>query len=144
MKSSTTEHEQESNKRVVQLFNLEVIERGNIEIVSEIVDKSFINHTAAPGGDPGIIGMLNTFNNVLRPALKDLKVTIIEQIAERDLVTTRKSVSGLHVGTLAGVPPTKNFIEIDVIDIVRLKNGKYVEHWGMNTLQQVLSRLRGI
>jgi len=29
-----------------------------------------------------------------------------------------------------------------VIDIVRLKNGKYIEHWGINTLQTVLSELK--
>lgn len=40
-----------------------------------------------------------------------------------------------------GILPTQNFIEIDVIDIERLRNGKYLEHWGINTLQQVIAKL---
>jgi predicted SnoaL-like aldol condensation-catalyzing enzyme len=33
-------------------------------------------------------------------------------------------------------------VAIDVIDIVRLKEGRYVEHWGVNTLPSVLAQLR--
>ena len=142
MNSNTFGAELENNKKVVQLFNLEVIEKGNSEIIHEIIDPAFVNRTAAPGTDAGIGGMLNTFNNILRPALKDMKVKIHEQVAEKDLVTTRKTISGLHVGPLAEAPPTGNVVEIDVIDIVRLKNGRYLEHWGLNTFQQVISKLK--
>jgi len=29
-----------------------------------------------------------------------------------------------------------------VIDIVRLQDGKYIEHWGLNTLQNVIAELQ--
>ena len=87
--------------------------------------------------------MLFTFNRVLRPAFPDLSVEIHDQIAEGDKVTTRKTVRGTHRGELLGVAPTGKHVEIDVIDIVRLAEGRYVEHWGVNTLPAVLSKLRG-
>ncbi|GLU57418.1 hypothetical protein Dfri01_68790 [Dyadobacter frigoris] len=86
--------------------------------------------------------MINTFNNILRPAMPDMKVMIYEQVAEGDLVTTRKNISGTHTGTLLGLAPTGHRISIDVIDIVRIKNGKYLEHWGVNTLPEVLTELK--
>ena len=48
MNSNTFGAELENNKKVVQLFNLEVIEKGNSEIIHEIIDPAFVNRTAAP------------------------------------------------------------------------------------------------
>jgi predicted ester cyclase len=85
--------------------------------------------------------MWNTFQNILRPALSNLSVTIHDQIAEADKVTTRKTISGVHTGTLVGIPATGRDVEIDVIDIVRVEDGRYAEHWGLNTLSNVLAQL---
>lgn len=131
----------DANKAVVQRFNLEVIEQGNLKSFHELMASSFINHTAVPGSDSGPSGMIHTFNNILRPAISNLKVTIHQQIAENDLVTTRKTISGVHSGPFFGIAPTGLQITIEVIDIVRLSNGQYIEHWGINTLAQVLQHL---
>ena len=86
--------------------------------------------------------MWNTFATVLRPALEGLAVVIHDQIAEGDKVTTRKTISGRHTGTLLGVEATGKPVAIEVIDIVRVRDGRYVEHWGINTLSSVLAQLR--
>ena len=86
--------------------------------------------------------MWNTFENVLRPALTNLSVKIDDQIAEGDKVTTRKTITGTHDSTLMGVEATARPVAIDVIDIVRVSNARYAEHWGLNTLTAVLSRLK--
>ncbi len=41
-----------------------------------------------------------------------------------------------------GIAATGARVAIDVIDIVRVRNGQYVEHWGVNTLPTVLDQLR--
>lgn len=128
---------------VVRRFNKEVIEQGSVQSFEELMDEQFINHAAPPGSDNGPQGMLHTFNNILRPALSGLEVTIYEQMAEADLVTTRKSIAGIHTGTLMGIPATGKAVRINVIDIVRVKNGRYFEHWGINTLPVVLAQLKG-
>lgn len=133
----------ENNKAVVRRFNQEVIGEGNVESFKELMDENFINHSAPAGADNGPQGMINTFNNVLRPAMPDMQVTIFDQIAEGDKVTTRKNISGTHTGTLMGIAATGKKVSIDVIDIVRIKDGKYFEHWGINTLPSVLAQLSG-
>ncbi|PZP41668.1 MAG: ester cyclase [Pseudopedobacter saltans] len=131
----------EANKKVVLRFNKEVIEQGNVDSFHELMHPDFVNHSA-PEGSQGAAGMIHTFNNILRPALPDLKVTVFQQIAEGDLVTTRKTISGTMTGTLLGIPPTGKEIHISVIDIVRIKDGRYYEHWGINTLPTVLDALK--
>ncbi|MDR6099887.1 putative ester cyclase [Agrobacterium larrymoorei] len=129
------------NKEVVRRFNIEVIQNGNEEEFKALMASDFINHSAPSGMPNGALSMWDTFQNVLRPALSDLKVTIHDQVAEGDRVTTRKTISGIHSGTLMGVPPTGKAVAISVIDIVRIRDNKYAEHWGLNTLSSVVSAL---
>ncbi len=130
------------NKDVVRRFNIEVVQNGNAEAFRALMAPDFINHAAPPDGPNGPDSMWNTFENVLRPALANLKVTIHDQIAEDDKVTTRKTISGVHTGALLGVPATGRQVAIDVIDIVRVQDGRYREHWGLNTLPAVLAALK--
>jgi predicted ester cyclase len=130
------------NKAVVLRFNREVIERGDVAAFKEIMATDFVNRTAPPGMSTGPDGMLSTFNNVLRPAFPDLRVDVHDQIAEGDKVTTRKTIRGTHQGPLLGIAPTGKQVAIEVIDIIRLRDGQYVEHWGINTLSVVLTQLR--
>lgn len=129
------------NKEVVRRFNIEVIQNGNEAEFNALMAPDFINHAAPQGMPNGPESMWNTFQNILRPALSDLRVTIHDQIAEDDKVTTRKTISGVHSGALAGIPATGRDVAIAVIDIVRVRDGKYAEHWGLNTLSNVLAAL---
>lgn len=132
----------EENKKAVRRFNAEVIRAGNEQAFKELMADAFVNRSAPQGMPNGPESMWNTFQNVLRPAMPDLLVTIHDQVAEGDKVTTRKTISGTHTGILMGIPPTGRKVSIDVIDIVRLQDGRYVEHWGVNTLPSVLASLK--
>ena len=129
------------NKEVVRRFNIEVIQNGNEAEFQALMAPDFINQTAPLGMPNGPQSMWHTFENVLRPALSNLTVTIHDQIAEGDKVTTRKTISGVHTGTLLGVPATGRDVAINVIDIVRVENFKYAEHWGLNSLSSLLAAL---
>lgn len=135
------ESQLDKNKAIVRRFNKEFIEEGNLDSFKDLMDDEFINRTAMAGVDPGPEGMITVINNMLRTAFTDLTVTIYEQVAEGDLVTTRKAISGTHTGPFMGVPATGRPVTIHVMDMVRVKNGKYYEHWGINTMQVVLAQL---
>jgi predicted ester cyclase len=132
----------QQNKAVVLRFNREVIEQGDERAFRELMDPSFVNRTAAPGMSPGPDGMLFTFERVLRPAFPDLHVEIHDQIAEGDKVVTRKTLHGTHRGDFFGIPATNRAVAIEVMDIVRVQNGRYVEHWGSNNLPSVVNDLK--
>jgi predicted ester cyclase len=134
---------QDRNKAAVVRFNKRVIEAGDEPALYELMAPGFINHSAAPGMSKGPDGMWHTFSQVLRPAFPDLVVDIEDQVAEGDKVVTRKTIRGTHLGALMGIPATGRSVAINVIDIVRLEDGRYAEHWGVNTLGAVLAQLRG-
>lgn len=129
---------EETNKAVVRRFNIDVIQGGSRAAFEALMAPDFVNHSAPDGPE----GMWRTFDQVLRPALEGLTVTIHDQVCEGDKVVTRKTIGGRHTGTLMGIAPTGRQVAIDVIDIVRVRDGRYAEHWGINTLPALLAQLR--
>ena len=138
-----TQSTADRNKAVVRRFNARVIEALDETAFREIMAPHFVNRSAPPGAPTGPEGMWHTFANIIHPGLSDLKVDIEDQVAEGDRVVTRKTIRGTHTGTLMGIPPTGRAVTISVIDIVRLEDGRYAEHWSVNTLPALLAQLRG-
>lgn len=129
-------------KAVVRRFNEEVIAGGDRTAFEALIAPDFVNRSVPPGSPNGPESLWNTFQTVLRPALAELSVAIHDQVGEGDKVTTRKTISGKHVGPLLGVAATNRQVSIEVIDIVRVEGGRYAEHWGINNLPAVLASLR--
>lgn len=133
----------EQNKAIVTRVNKEYIEGGNVNTVYEIFAPEFVNQTAPPGSPQGPEAIIYFFDQILRPAFPDLKVVIHDQIAEGDRVTTRKSFHATHQGDFFGVPATHKKVVMEVIDIIRLQDGKYIEHWGILDTQGLMAQISG-
>lgn len=132
----------ENNKAIVRRFNKECIEEGRMESFEELLAKDAINHSAQPGAPNGPESFYHFLNDILRKAFSELRVEILEQVAENDLVTTRKKIYGKHNGELFDIPPTNKNVVIHVIDIIRLKDGRYAEHWGQSNFSDIVQQLQ--
>lgn len=119
---------QEQNKATVVRFNREFIQGGDETVWTETIHPDFVNRSAPPG-QQDVTASHFWFTKVLRPAFPDLTVQIDDQVAEGDTVVTRKSYRGTHEGPFIGVAPTHRAVEFTVMDIIRLQDGRYVEHW---------------
>ena len=133
----------EQNKAVVNRFNRECIEEGNMDSFKELLAKNVINHAAPAGTAPGPESMIYFITEVLRKGFPSIEVEILDQVAEGDRVTTRKVLHAVHQGEFMGIAATNKKVTIKVIDIIRLKDGKYAEHWGMSNLLEVVDELKG-
>jgi predicted ester cyclase len=130
------------NKEIVSRFNAEVIGRGDLQAFRELVAEDVVNHSAPPGSPNGPRSMGYFILEVLRKGFPDIRVEILDQIAEGDKVATRKILRGRHTGDFLGIPPTRKEVAIKVMDIVRLRDGKYAEHWGLSDIAEVAKQLR--
>ncbi|MEZ0362349.1 ester cyclase [Mycobacterium sp. pUA109] len=133
--------QQETNKAIVANFNKKFMEGGDTEVFQQTVAPDFVNRTPHPGGSDDRDSAAYFFTQVLRPAFPDLEVTIHDQITEGDKVVTRKSYRGTHRGEFLGVPATGRTVEWSVIDIIRLRNGQYVEHWAVADMAGLRAQL---
>lgn len=134
---STTEY----NKATVVRFNKEFIEQGNMNSFKELVADDVINHSAPSGLPNGAESMIYFIIEILRKGFPDIQLEILDQIAEADKVTTRKAMRATHTGDFMGIPASNKSVTINVIDIIRLRDGKYVEHWGMSNLADIIKEI---
>ena len=99
-----------------------------------------IEHNPVPGQAPGLDGM-KEFMGMFFAAFPDLDSTIDLLIAEGDIVAGRMTTTGTHTGEFMGIPATGKRVTFTETHIVRIANGKAVEHWGnsddMGMMQQL-------
>ena len=131
----------EKNKEIVRRFNYEFIQGKNLQVFEETVHPQFINHTAPPNSvNTGKEGTLQAML-MMRQAFPDLEVQIHLQIAEGDLVTTYKTFEATHKGTFMGVEATGRRVSFNVVDIIRIKDGMTIEHWGVRDSGALIQQL---
>ena len=77
----------------------------------------------------------------LRRAFSDFHLAIDDLAVDGDKVWLRMTGTGTSDGSFMGHPPTGRRMRTDVFDVVRVKEGRIVEHWGvpdrLNTLFQL-------
>ena len=113
---------------------------GNFDIFDELFADDFLDHTPQPGRTADKAGARELYR-ALRAAFPDFHADIHWQIADGDCVTTYKTYHGTHRGEFLGVAPTGRKIQFETVDVMRVRNGKIAEHWGVANLFSLLQQL---
>jgi steroid delta-isomerase-like uncharacterized protein len=120
----------EQNRAIYERFCHEVLVNGNTDAIEQLVDPSVISHSPFPGQAPGRDGFKRAFA-MFRAAFPELRVAIHDIIASDDKVVGYFTVTGVHSGAFMGIAPTGKTVTYDEMAIVRIANGKIVEHWSV-------------
>ena len=68
-------------------------------------------------------------------------MTVGDQLAEKDRVSTRWSATGMHTGEFAGIPATGREVTLSGIDIHRVSGDRLVELWEQLDLASLVAQL---
>ena len=113
----------------------DAMESGDTEAVYEFWAPEFHSHVTsrvAPErvGDD-VRGEEQKWWEQARAAFPDMVFTVNLVIESGDLVVSNWTVQGTHTGAaFYDVPPTGEPVTINGTAIIRLRDGKIVEHWG--------------
>jgi predicted ester cyclase len=117
----------EANKEVVRRLVSEVLNGGHLEVIDELY---------APELAPAARRWIAPF----RASFPDVRMEIVELIAEGDKVVGRFTCSATHLGEWLGHPPTgRRFDRVDEVSIFRFRDGRIAHVW---SLEDSLGRLR--
>jgi predicted SnoaL-like aldol condensation-catalyzing enzyme len=130
----------QSAKQLVRRFVEDVQGGGRLELLDRYIAPDFTDHDPLPGFTPDRDGVRQLFG-ALRAAFPDLQVAIHDQVAEGDRVATRKSFTGTHGGEFMGMAPTGNPINFEVIDILRVSDGRITDHWLVGDMLALMQQL---
>lgn len=78
-----------------------------------------------------------------KSAFPDMVFTVDLLVESGDIIVSNWTVTGTHTGTaFYDVPPSGEPVEINGTGILRMRDGKIVEHWGGPHCQQGLGLIR--
>jgi steroid delta-isomerase-like uncharacterized protein len=117
---------------------VEMINTHDPDAVDRFVAEDYVNHNAfvADGREAN-----RQFWTVFFAGLPDVRVTMEDLVVSGDRVVGRFVYRGTHTGDLMGIPATGKPVEMRSIDIWRVQDGMFVEHWDELNLLQVFQQI---
>jgi steroid delta-isomerase-like uncharacterized protein len=125
------------NKALVMGF-LESWNRGDVAGMGRLWAPDMVHHTRT-----GTYGPSQVFSLIagFMQAFPDLNFTIDDIVAEGDLVATRMTARATQRQPFMGVQPTGREIKCTVMGLVRIVDGRIVEHWNVMDELYLLQQL---
>jgi steroid delta-isomerase-like uncharacterized protein len=107
---------------------------GDLAAVDEVYAGDFVGHFPPSSHLPDRRGRAGAREGIRRAttAFPDWHEAVEQVVAEGNLVVTRYTSTGTHLGEFRGlpdVPPTGRTISVPEISIYRVAGGKVVEQW---------------
>jgi len=118
---------QSQNKELLRNFYSEAFNKHNVDAVGQFIATNVVSHSNPPEAQ-GLEGVKQLLSMYFA-AFPDLKVTIEDMIAEGDKVVARFTMTGTHKGEFMGIAATGKKVTVTGIEILRIAEGKLVEHW---------------
>ena len=116
------------------------INRGNLGIFDELTSETFVEHEALPGF-PSTREGVKAFFAGMRTAFPDLAFNVEFYVADGDKVVAYLTINGTNTGEFMGRAATGRKIDVTVVDILQIKDGKFVAHWGVTDSKAMMEQL---
>ena len=114
---------------------------GDLRVADSVTSPDLAEHQDfGPDHAPGAEGVRAVISS-LRRAFSDFHLQIEDTAVSGDTVWARLTATGTHDGAFMGHPPTGLQMRATVFDVVRVVDGRMVEHWGVPDRLSVLHQL---
>jgi predicted ester cyclase len=118
-----------ANENLFRIIIEEGFTKGDTTVFDKHASPDFIEHQYGtfPRNAEGVKQSIRNLHH----AFPDFSLTIEDLVTDGDRVWGRMTGRGTQNGPFGPLPPTDRKIKITVIDIMRFKDGKLAEHWGV-------------
>jgi predicted ester cyclase len=119
----------ESNKLIVRRLVDEVLTAGRLELLDELYA-------------PRLAAAARRWIEPFLASFSDVRMRVVDLLAEGDRVVGRFACSGTHTGPWLGHPPTgRRFTDVPEVYFFRLRDGLIVSAWGLEDIPLRLQQL---
>jgi predicted ester cyclase len=118
----------------------EILPACDVAGLEEVTDPDIVDHTARPDEPVGIESLKQTMFWLAR-VFSDQRWEIHHVIGEGDMVAIHATHHARHTGELMGIPPTGREVAYGYVHILRFRDGKAVEHWGVRDDMTLMRQL---
>lgn len=118
-----------TNEELFRILIEDGFSKGDVTVFDKHVAPDFKEHQFGMRSQD-LEGAKNAIR-YLHNAFSDFSLIVEDIATDGDKVWGRMTGRGTQTGQFGPIPPTGKKIEITVIDIMRFKEGKLIEHWGV-------------
>ncbi len=129
----------EENKQLVRRYQ-EIYNNNNLDALTEVLAEDLLTPRIMPGIPPGLEGA-RAAHRIMLLGFPDYQTVIEDLVAEGDTVAARITMTGTHTGDFMGIAATGTQVKFSGMYMVRIKEGKIVEHWGEEDGVSLLTQL---
>jgi len=129
-----------ANKDVLARMYDEAINGGNLDLIDELLSDDFVEHEEFPGLD-NTRDSVKTLFGVAQGAFANFRMEPTQFVSEGDLVVAWVRMKGTHTGEFMGIPASGNELDLELVDMVRVRDGQIVEHWGVSDSLAMMQQL---
>jgi steroid delta-isomerase-like uncharacterized protein len=124
--------------RALATTYLQMLNTHDPDLVDRFVAENYVNHNVVveDGREANRRFWADFFTG-----LPDLTAEMADLVVAGDRVVGRFVYRGTHTGSLLGIPATGRPVEMRSIDIWRVADGMFVEHWDELNLMEVFQQI---
>ena len=127
---SPTAHRSDALSVLKRMFD-EGFATGDVSVVDELCSPDLVEHQFGLSGDSAMaIAQVKDAMRDVHGAVPDISFTIEDSVVEGDTIWVRVRAQGTATGPFFG-PPSGRPVDFTVFDVVRVVDGRIVEHWGV-------------
>jgi steroid delta-isomerase-like uncharacterized protein len=123
-------------KALVRRFFEEVWNQQKLDVIDEVFAPTVVMNGQAVKRE-----VIRQVVASRRDAFPDIQVTVEDQVAEGEKVSTRRTWHATHLGAYRGIAATGKRVTWAQISIVRFAEGKIVEDWPVTDELSLLQQL---
>ncbi len=123
----------DDNCTLVRRYYEEVVSTGAVDRTAEFIAPEYTELYEGRRYPLGIEGAKQHVTGV-RNTYPDLRLEVVRQIVEGELVVSEVVMRGTHRGEWLGIAPTGKPVVVTAVNIDRVVNGRIVEHGGAANL----------
>jgi len=128
-----------TNEQIFRILIEDGFSKGDVTVFDTHASPDFVEHQHG-FFPPNVEGVKKGIHN-LHDAFPDFSLTIEALASNGDTVWGRMTGKGTHQRPFGPMPSSGKKFEITVIDIMRFKDGKLAEHWGVADRLSLMEQL---
>jgi len=119
---------------------MESFNTGDTATMRALTAPDYVEHNPAPGQAQGVDGLIKSCMDI-RVGFPDIKVSVEDVVVSGDMIAIRSRMTGTFTNAFAGMKPNGKKMDVEAIDLMRIKDGKQVEHWGLFDIMAMMTQL---
>jgi predicted ester cyclase len=129
-----------SNLEVLEDYIHQVWDEGDPEAAIAFIAPNYRRHISPMLEPLGPDAQVERLKGI-RAAFADVTVSVESHVSEGDMIAFRSTMRGTHTGSFLGLEPTAKQFTVGLLDMIRIEDEQFVEHWGGPDVFDILRQL---